>query len=1045
MKSNKFFKVFFFTYLIILIASFSCCVKKLYAASPMIWNSAQFGKMLTSAGILLNDDKQIRLLTVDPTAGAGVAAPIGSIALRDNGVSGEFWFKYDSLDTEWTNVLLGNTGWSLTGNAGTTVGTNFLGTTDLEDLQLRTNNVERLTISDIGLFTFTPLEMQSTGNVGAIAGSYNQFYMGQNFTSTIGNNYYGPYLQPTFNDAITGSYFGFTSAENWAAGSSVTSWTGLQLSPSFQAGSTIGTIVASQFVPTISAGTATAANINGYFINPNIQSNFLGYQAFTSQPGISTVMTNGYNGFSDIPQFAATSSMATNYKGFQVQPNVDTGATWTSGVGFFSGPQVDTGVTINDYTAFQDSSTIDSDMANYTGINLNHQGTGDRTNYNGITLGGNGSGDITGFIGLNLNTNISGTVTNYTGGNIQPTLADATNVTGFRVDNSSITSPNQKSGVQVNDGSLSVTSNYNTGTLSPGLGGFGTLNAVGGNFTVAAGFPVTGGAPMIGTNLGVILDFQDDMPADFFGGILGTSIAGFLTQISAGSGVTADRVNFMAAGAQVGAGSTGGTISNVALFSALGILPSAGTLVLPSLVAYEAPTTLCGAVTGTCYGVKIDDPVATNIFAGTVQTNDALILQDPGAGTNTTTVQAATLGASYTLTLPTTDGGVNEVLTTDGSGVLSWQSAAILSGAWSLLGNAGTVAATNFLGTTDAIDLVFRTTNTERFRITAAGALDTTLGVGVVHSDASGILTSSAVDLSADVTGILPIANGGTNKNMTASAGAFVYSDADSLELSSVGTDNYLVQSGGTGAPTFLAFGSANQLFGTNAAGTDFENKAVTATSAGALTAPGILRSNTSLVLEDPGAGTNTVTVQSPTLAGDYTLTLPTDDGASNQVLSTNGSGVLSWATASIAQRSYVQVSSSNGYGSTNTKVMRYSNTDVNVGSNITYADSATNGNSFTINADGLYCMSCSQSASSNEVACGFTKNESGVGTTIIYNINAPTRLAMHFLAPITGIAMASTNWCGFLQNGDVIRVHGNGSATGTASYDQASIVQVSN
>lgn len=53
-----------------------------------------------------------------------------------------------------------------------------------------------------------------------------------------------------------------------------------------------------------------------------------------------------------------------------------------------------------------------------------------------------------------------------------------------------------------------------------------------------------------------------------------------------------------------------------------------------------------------------------------------------------------------------------------------------------------------------------------------------------------------------------------------------------------------------------------------------------------------------SIRLEDPGAGTNKVTIQAPTLAGDYTLTLPVDDGSADQVLKTNGSGVLSWVTA---------------------------------------------------------------------------------------------------------------------------------------------------
>lgn len=58
----------------------------------------------------------------------------------------------------------------------------------------------------------------------------------------------------------------------------------------------------------------------------------------------------------------------------------------------------------------------------------------------------------------------------------------------------------------------------------------------------------------------------------------------------------------------------------------------------------------------------------------------------------------------------------------------------------------------------------------------------------------------------------------------------------------------------------------------------------------------GSLRSDTSLILEETGAGTDTITLQAPaSIAASYTLTLPIDDGASGEVLSTDGSGVLSW------------------------------------------------------------------------------------------------------------------------------------------------------
>ncbi len=47
---------------------------------------------------------------------------------------------------------------------------------------------------------------------------------------------------------------------------------------------------------------------------------------------------------------------------------------------------------------------------------------------------------------------------------------------------------------------------------------------------------------------------------------------------------------------------------------------------------------------------------------------------------------------------------------------------------------------------------------------------------------------------------------------------------------------------------------------------------------------------------EDTDDGTNKVILQAQAMASDYTLTLPVDDGTSGQVLSTDGSGNLSWA-----------------------------------------------------------------------------------------------------------------------------------------------------
>ena len=56
--------------------------------------------------------------------------------------------------------------------------------------------------------------------------------------------------------------------------------------------------------------------------------------------------------------------------------------------------------------------------------------------------------------------------------------------------------------------------------------------------------------------------------------------------------------------------------------------------------------------------------------------------------------------------------------------------------AWDLLGNAGTTAGTNFLGTTDAQDMVFKTNNTEKVRITTGGQV----GIGTAAPNSSAIL-----------------------------------------------------------------------------------------------------------------------------------------------------------------------------------------------------------------------------------------------------------------------------------------------------------------
>jgi hypothetical protein len=64
-------------------------------------------------------------------------------------------------------------------------------------------------------------------------------------------------------------------------------------------------------------------------------------------------------------------------------------------------------------------------------------------------------------------------------------------------------------------------------------------------------------------------------------------------------------------------------------------------------------------------------------------------------------------------------------------------------GDWKLLGNSGTNASSNFLGTTDNVDLVFRTNNTEKVRVLSGG----NVGIGTtLPSNKLSILTPTSND-----------------------------------------------------------------------------------------------------------------------------------------------------------------------------------------------------------------------------------------------------------------------------------------------------------
>lgn len=240
----------------------------------------------------------------------------------------------------------------------------------------------------------------------------------------------------------------------------------------------------------------------------------------------------------------------------------------------------------------------------YTGISMyNNSGTTITSNMTGMVISDSSASDGKNGISINLggttSSNVSGISVNVSG------------VTGFT---------QQPVGVDINGGALQVQSPYDTATLTP-AGAFGN-NSLGGQFHIASGHPVSG-AFGFGNNLGITLVAEDDMAADLFLGSdsLGFSVNGFVNQIAVASGKTVDTLNYMAAGGSFPAPSTGGTVTNLSMFRALGLLPGGGTLNIGKMYGFRADPTLCAASPTNCWGMwsgstDADNYLAKNLIVG---------------------------------------------------------------------------------------------------------------------------------------------------------------------------------------------------------------------------------------------------------------------------------------------------------------------------------------------------------------------------------------------------------------------------------------------
>lgn len=128
---------------------------------------------------------------------------------------------------------------------------------------------------------------------------------------------------------------------------------------------------------------------------------------------------------------------------------------------------------------------------------------------------------------------------------------------------------------------------------------------------------------------------------------------------------------------------------------------------------------------------------------------------------------------------------------------------------------------------------------------------------------------------------------------------------------------------------------------------------------------------------------------------------------------------------------SEVSLYSGNGHGSTNNKIRRFTTTWTNTGTGVTYADSATNGASFTINETGIYTVAYSDTRVAGIGAVGLSLNGSALTTSI--NSLAGTECLIYGLTGAANEA-GSVSVTRKFTAGDIIRPHTDGLPDSTGN-----------